>query len=577
MSLAQPQVSGHSNTLLILDDERNICSALKRLFRADGYRVHTSTDADEAYDIVDKHDVDVIISDQRMPNCKGTEFLGRIQASHPQTVRLILSGFSDVSHITEAMDSGVIYKFLSKPWDDALLRANVREAFSRARSLNKINRKNFTHAATGIPTREYLEHIFEDFCKEATEQGFTVCLFTVHVEQIEGISAGYGNEVMEGLHKQLSKRIHNFLAGDCLIALDGDRYLVILKGLDPDQKFDFLSHRLKEDVGRTPLKVTTDYSFIPNFRIGGAFDPNNGLDFDTLLNRAHVAYLNVKAADGDRSCLFDRNMQVQQQRRLKLESDLEKAIIDGVIELYYQPQIGLQDGDWVGMEVLVRWPHAEFGMVSPGEFVPLAERAGLIEKLGHHILNQALRIGLAWGSRRLDPGRIAVNVSPLQLESDKFVHQLQGLLDRYQYPKHKLVIEVTENLALNEDPVVRQNLLGIADMGVGLSIDDFGSGHANLSNISRIPATELKIDKTLVQGSVQDERGKAILGKVVDMAKALNLQTVAEGIETPRELSIVHNAGCDIAQGYFFSPPVRQTDVEKMLLARAQPTLSGEN
>jgi EAL domain-containing protein (putative c-di-GMP-specific phosphodiesterase class I) len=254
--------------------------------------------------------------------------------------------------------------------------------------------------------------------------------------------------------------------------------------------------------------------------------------------------------------------------KLQLQTDLRAAVSRGAFLIAYQPQVHIRTGRIIGLEALLRWPHPERGLVSPKEFIPVAEELGLIHDLGAWILDNVVAQMAVWRERGLAPQEIAINVSPLQLrEPVFFLEKVATLLKEHRLPPHCLVLEVTESAAIEQEAAISECLTGLRELGVTLAIDDFGTGYANLGNLTRFAFKKLKIDRSLLP-QADDERGRKLFANVVAMARELGLTVVAEGVETPDELAIVDAAGCEVVQGYFYSPPVSSERLDELLSSR---------
>jgi diguanylate cyclase (GGDEF)-like protein len=561
----------HENTdvsrVLIVDDEPHICSALTRLFRADGYVVYATSDTNEAFECIENEAIDVVISDQRMPGCKGTEFLERVQESRPETVRMILSGYSDVMDITQAMDAGVIYKFLMKPWDDLLLRANVREAVTRARALRSVRQDALVDRMTGIPTRKHVRHLYRKFQSEAIERGGVVSLIAVRLDQLTNLFVAFGRDAGQDVSRQFAAALKKELGPEWILARGGeDTFLLMTRASDPAERFDAARKHLGT-IASMPIRIRGENIRL-TFSIGCAFDSTNALPFDSIFDQTHAAIVAAEKDGGDTMRLFDLAERKTSRGLLKLEGCLREAVETGTFDVFYQPQIDLSTGSLIGIEALARWTHPELGSVSPETFIPVAERLGLISRIGSFVMDRAVRQAAEWLESGLDFGRLAINVSPTQLPANGFIADLLEILDRWGLAPERLVLEITETEAVKLSGQVTNRLRALAKLGIGIAIDDFGTGYANLSALSELPIDKLKIDRSLVPSPRKGQGAARLFENVVAMANALGLEALAEGIETPEELAAVGEAGCRYVQGYVFSRPIGASELGWMLSPR---------
>jgi len=557
------------DTLLLVDDEPHVCSSLARILRRDNYRVLTANSADDALGVLAKNTVDVVLSDQRMPGKKGTELLAAVRDLYPNTVRLILSGAAEIQDITQAMGTGAIYKFLTKPIDPALLRANIAEAFSRAASLRATETPGFAarDAATGLPTRAYLKRLFPSLVAGARSDSGSVCMLMLRIDQYPNIVASFGQQFGEEFSRAVAAVLSRGLAQHYFLCPDGPgNFLVLTTDDDPTDRIAHIERSLDELFSR-PIPVL-DHRITVTASLGATVSAADEPQFDDLVDQAHTAMMTASSRGGATMQLYQQHLVKALRGKLQLESDLREAVAARAFHLVYQPQVEITSGQIVGLEALLRWQHPQRGLVSPKEFVPVAEELGLINELGGWILDQVVAQFMLWRARGLAPQDVAINVSPLQLrDRASFVERVEAALAQHRLPPQCLVLEITESAAIEQNEAIASCLAGLRELGVTLAIDDFGTGYANMSNLTRFAFKKLKIDRSLLpQG--RDERSKKLFANVVAMARELGLTVVAEGVETPIELATVAAARCAVVQGYFYSPPVSPERLDGLLSAR---------
>lgn len=549
--VAVTHANGH---LLLVDDEPHVCEGLRRILYRGGYRIHIASGADEALSILASHPIDVIVSDQRMPKRKGTELLAEVGRRYPRTVRMILSGAADIDEVAEAMESGAIYKFLTKPIEPALLRANISEAFSRAASMRHPSElPTPADPHTGLPTRSRLEILFPSLLSDARRNGQRVCLLMLKVDQYDTVLSSFGYSFGRRFLSSVARVLRQSFERKHYLASDAPgTFLLLTTAEDPEQRIAALDLEL-DDLFAKPLQL--DGRTLTATVSVGATAADGDVGFDELVDQTYAAMKTGSERGGATMQIFLPQLVSAFRGQLELESDLRQAAVSNDFQVYYQPQINLRTGRIVGLEALLRWPHPLRGFVSPKEFVPVAERLGLIAELGAWVLETAVAQLSAWRRAGMRFNEVAVNVSALQLKDGGFVDRVKEVLGRFDWPAHRLVLEVTESTAIEQQPQIVETLEALRRTGITLAVDDFGTGYANLSNLTRFAFRKLKIDRSLLTG-MRDERGKRLYTNVVGIARELGLDVVAEGVETPAELAFVHAAGCTIVQGYFFSAPV---------------------
>ena len=295
--------------------------------------------------------------------------------------------------------------------------------------------------------------------------------------------------------------------------------------------------------------------------IGVAIFPDDGDDPESLLKNADVAMYHAKEQGRNNYQFYSRSLGARTVARLTLERDLRKALVRGEFELQYQPQLALGSRAVVGLEALVRWHHPRLGLVSPATFISLAEETRLIVPVGIWVLRQACREASAWSQAGLGPLRIAVNLSVVQVLQNNFVGQLAAVLAETGLAPERLELEITETTVMTDAEAVVAKLIEIKRMGVTLAIDDFGTGHSSLSYLKRFPLDRLKVDRSFIRDIACDADDEAIVTAIIAMSHSLSFEVVAEGIETSRQEDFLRRQGCDLAQGFLFSPPLPAKDV----------------
>src|SRR6202012_2419237 len=341
---------------------------------------------------------------------------------------------------------------------------------------------------------------------------------------------------------------------------------VVQTAVTSEAEVSDLADRIFQAI-RTPYEclghqVATDAS------IGIALAPQHGADLDQILKNADLAMYAAKAAGRRTYRFFEPAMDAQVRERRILEMDLRQAIADEALEVYYQPCVGLQGNEINGCEALVRWRHPERGMISPAEFIPIAEDTGLINQLGEWVLATACAEAAKW------PGntKLAVNVSPVQFRSGTLALKIVAALSASGLPANRLELEITEAVLIRDDDAALEILHQLRAIGVRIALDDFGTGYSSLSYLQRFPFDKIKIDRCFVN-DLAEAGGASIVQAVVNLAAARSMTTTAEGVETERQQELLRGLGCTEMQGYLFSPPKPAEEARRIMLAhQSRPT-----
>jgi EAL domain-containing protein (putative c-di-GMP-specific phosphodiesterase class I) len=299
-------------------------------------------------------------------------------------------------------------------------------------------------------------------------------------------------------------------------------------------------------------------------RIGIALYPADGPDTDSLVKNAEAALKEAKRT-GHSYQFYARQMNARVAEHLKLENELRRAILDHQFVLYYQPRFSLADGSIAGLEALIRWVHGERGIVAPGEFIPLLENTGMILQVGHWALQRAALDHAAWRAAGLNPPRVAVNVSAIQLQHKDFVESVRAAVSEAADSSRHVDIEITESMLMEDIDGSIEKLKALQALGVQVAVDDFGTGYSSLSYLTRLPINSLKIDRSFISQMASGPEQMAVVSAVISLARALKLTVVAEGVETAEQVKYLKLLRCDEAQGYLFGRPMPAQILERKL------------
>ena len=412
---------------------------------------------------------------------------------------------------------------------------------------------------TDLPNRVlFREQIERELQKIGRGEQFA--LLYIDVDEFKGINDSLGHHVGDELLKAVAGRIKACIRETDLIArLGGDEFAVIQSGVkDVSDVLDFVK-RLHEAI-RQPYQCL-GHHLSSDASIGIAMAPQDGTDLDTLIKNADLAMYGAKA-DGRRTYrFFEPAMDASAKARLALEQDLRQALSDGSFEIHYQPLVDLRSDRVTGCEALVRWRHPERGMISPADFIPVAEDTGLIVELGEWVLRTACAEAAHWP----DHVRLAVNVSPVQLKEPTLSLKIAAALAASGLPANRLELEITEAVLIRDDETALAILHEMRGLGVRISLDDFGTGYSSLSYLKRFPFDKIKIDRCFVADMTEADGSSAIIQAVVNIAAARNMTTVAEGVETQLQKELLRALGCTQMQGFLFSGARPGIEVRKLL------------
>ncbi|MET4386825.1 diguanylate cyclase (GGDEF)-like protein/PAS domain S-box-containing protein [Bradyrhizobium sp. F1.4.3] len=436
---------------------------------------------------------------------------------------------------------------------------NVIEDVTEQRKADeKIAHMAHFDALTDLPNRAlFREQIERELEKVASGEHFA--LLYIDVDEFKGINDSLGHHVGDELLKAIAGRIRACLKpGDLIARLGGDEFAVIQTKIDSSADVLSFVTRIHEAI-RRPYhclghQLSTDAS------IGIALAPQDGTDLDQLIKNADLAMYGAKAEGRRTYRFFVPAMDASAKARLTMEQDLRQALVDGGFEIHYQPLVNLRSGEVSGCEALLRWRHPERGMISPAEFIPIAEDTGLINELGDWVLRTACNEAATWPSHV----RLAVNVSPVQLKCDTLALKIAGALAVSGLEPRRLELEITEAVLIRDDEAALSILHQLRSIGVRIALDDFGTGYSSLSYLKRFPFDKIKIDRCFVADIADAGGAPVIVQAVVNIASASNMTTVAEGVETEAQREMLRALGCTEMQGYLFSKPKPAAEVRKL-------------
>lgn len=587
-----------NKTILLVDDEENITASLVRLLHQDGYQVLTANSAAAALELLASHKVGVILTDQRMPKMTGVELLSRVKDLYPETVRMVLSGYADLDSVTAAVNQGAIYKFLSKPWNNETLRANVHEAFThyklareKERLTLEIQTANVDLALineeleqlieektrcmmhisnydtlTGLPNRLLFADRLQQALRYAQRNTRLVAIMSLDLDRFKIINESLGHPHGDALLQAVAKRLVNCVRViDTIARVGGDEFMFILSDLVNAQDAADIARKIL-DVLAEPFVLEENECFI-SASIGISLYPSDGEDSTTLVKNADAALNHAKRQGRNNYQYYAEEMNATALQRLTLENGLRHALERQEFVLYYQPQLDIESGAIIGVEALLRWQSPERGLVAPAEFIPLLEETGLIVPVGEWVLRSACAQNRAWQREGLAPIRVSINLSALQFRQPDFAETIARILQETGLDPgwEGLEMELTESLLVNNVEETIKTLHKLRAMKIKVSIDDFGTGYSSLTYLKRFPLFGLKIDRSFVNDLSIKPEDAAIVSAIIALAHSLKLNVIAEGVETLEQLRFLRELKCDEMQGYLFSPPLPAADVVRLL------------
>jgi diguanylate cyclase (GGDEF)-like protein/PAS domain S-box-containing protein len=428
-------------------------------------------------------------------------------------------------------------------------------------------------ALTGLPNRiRFDQRLHEALGRADPGDGFALCF--IDLDRFKLINDSLGHGAGDAVLIEVARRLKAVCRSvDTLARLAGDEFVILLDGAGNTEAAAGIAARVLDAMSLPVCAGGRDIDV--GASLGLALYPGDGPDIETLLRNADAAMYAAKAAGRNTFRFYDQAMNRRAAQRLALESDLRRALARNQLELFYQPQVGAADGRLAGVEALLRWRHPDRGLVSPGEFIPVAEELGIIAELGEWALQEAARQMLDWRRRGIAVPRTAVNLSPRQLHDPDLDARLENILAAAGVQSGWIELEITESAAMQNPDKAVQILGRLRQRGLQIAMDDFGTGHSSLAMLRSLPLNVLKLDRSFVQHLPQSETDAAVAGAVITLARRLGLSVVAEGVETLPQRQFLAGLGCDVLQGFLFSRPLPATRFEAWFNQQAVRSRSG--
>ncbi len=446
-----------------------------------------------------------------------------------------------------SLADGRVFSVLSKPIVGGGWLATHEDITERQRSEEQIAHMARHDALTDLPNRVLLRERLDHELKRV-KRGECLAVLCLDLDQFKGVNDTLGHPVGDELLKLVSVRLRGCTRDvDTVARLGGDEFAIIMTQMQQPTDAAALSKRIRDSVTK-PYQID-GHQIVTDISIGISVAPIDAMAPDPLLRNADMALYGAKADGRGTFRFFEPEMNTRMRVRRELEMDLRKALLGREFELHYQPLVNLESNDVNAFEALLRWDHATRGMVSPAEFIPIAEETGLIVPLGEWVLNTACNEAVNWP----DHIKVAVNLSPAQLNNRNLLSMVKEALAESGMSAHKLQLEITETVLLQNTFSTLATLHELRRMGVQIALDDFGTGYSSLSYLRSFPFDKIKIDRSFIQDLSNGAEPLAIVNAVAGLARCLNMTSTAEGVETQQQLEALQSIGCTEMQGYLFS------------------------
>ena len=553
-------------TIMMVDDAVSTLEVLQIFLEDAGYQHFLPVShSPDTFQLLTETMPDVILLDINMPEVSGFDILSfmRTREEFQYTPVIILTSSNDAETKLQALQLGAT-DFLAKPVDESELLLRLRNTLTAKRYLDQ--QINYDQV-TGLANRRLFIEKLQRSISWSERESRNSAVLLIDINRFKKINDSLGHSVGDELLRQTGLRLDSVVRSnekvrrtdttspnDCLARIGGDEFAVLLTDVEGVETTAGIAERLLDELAQS-FRIQNHELFV-TASIGIALCPENGEDAETLLRHADIAMSHAKRSGRNHPCVYTRELDKRANHLLTLESELHKALERDEFVLHFQPKVDVRTGFVVGAETLVRWLHPVRGMVPPGEFIAVAEEAGLIGAIGNRVLREASRQYATWRTEGLTDLQLSVNVSGHQFRSREFLHDVRRTLEETGMVPDRLTLELTESVVIEDAKENIDVLYALKETGVKLSVDDFGTGYSSLSYLDQFPLDELKVDRAFVNqiSSTGDEA--PIVSAILAMARSLRFMVVAEGVEYEHQLEYLRANGCSQYQGFLFSKPL---------------------
>ncbi|WP_197046676.1 putative bifunctional diguanylate cyclase/phosphodiesterase [Oceanobacillus salinisoli] len=449
-----------------------------------------------------------------------------------------------------------------------LIMNGIEDITKKRENEKRVEYMAYYDETTDLPNQNFFMKMLSEAITTAKKNDGLLAVFFIDLNHFKEINDTFGYTFGNKLLKACGARFKSFLQIDTFIARNGgDEFIILKNTLSDKDEAENLAKKLIKEFEK-PINIDGNEIYV-SVSIGISIFPENGLTPIDLMKHADSAMYAIKGENRNNYRLFDRSISENFKKMLFMENNLRKALKEGQFELHYQPQKSIHTNKLIGMEALLRWKHPKLGYISPLEFIPLAEKTGLIIDIGDWVIKEACRQNKQWQDQGFSPITVSVNLSARQFHQKHLVEKVKDILMEANLAPKYLDLEITESMAMSNEESILETLKGLRELGVQVSIDDFGTGYSSLKYLSLFPVNKLKIDKMFMNENPY--HNKAIVKSIIRMSHSLNMKVIAEGVETEEQVQFLESEKCDEIQGFYFSKPLPSAECSFLLtsLSRA--------
>lgn len=574
-----------STNVLIVDDEPLVRNLLKEIFN-EKYICITVNSGEEALKILQIEKFDLVLTDINLGGLSGIDLIPYIHDSSPDTVIMMISGERTIESAIQAMRIGA-FDYIGKPLDLDHIEVAVERALEHhsllvakrlhETQLEKLVKQrteeliylSYHDALTNLPNSILFEDRLSQAIVQANRNRHSIAMVYLSIDRFDQVYDTLGHKLGYELLKEVAGRLKGTVREDYTIAkFEGSEFALLLSQINGTEDVIDVTNDIYKALEH-PFFIDEKEIFV-SFSIGISFFPDDAKSEQKLLKNASAALARAKEQGGNNYQFYTSGMNAAALKRLTLENNLRRAIEREEFELHYQPKLNVMTGDIVGMEALIRWRSQDLGLVSPADFIPLAEETGLIVPIGEWVLWSACAQLKKWNEKGFTPGVLSVNLSVRQFEQQDLLEVVSRVIEKTGIQPESLEFELTESSLMRNPDHSIKTLESLKNLGIKLSVDDFGTGYSSLSYLKRLPIDILKIDQSFVQDVTNNPDDVELVQAITSLAHNLHLKVIAEGVETEEQLNFLKSIKCDEWQGYYCSKPVTPEIFEQQFLMNFQ-------
>ena len=503
-----------------------------------------------------EHEYDIVFLDMNLPGVSGFDAVEKIQSRSMNTPIVILTGNNDEESAESAIKNGCQDYLIKGENSASAIKKSIRYAIDRKEFENRLLKLARYDSLTEIMKREVFYEQVDKAVSLSKRNDIKIAVLFIDLDNFKHINDHYGHMAGDRVLSEVSRRLKRCIRShDTVARFGGDEFVILLEGMKSEvSDCHTIARRITKSISE-PVKFGNDL-INTSCSIGIATFPECGDDTDSLVNNADIALQLAKESGKNKYRFYSKALNKKISKKIDIEIGLREAIANEEIDIYYQPIVNISENRLEGAEALARWNSKEFGRISPTEFIPIAEKTGMISDLGNLILKNACKDYLVLKNIVKQPFNLSLNVSAIQFEEKDFVSEfLKKLEETNISPKH-ISVEVTEGVFLRDSEETQSSLSKFKEAGVKIYLDDFGTGYSSLGYLSKLPFDTLKIDKSFTYDIASNNNSQVISRAIMGIAHSLNLKVISEGVENKKQLNYLQDIGCDKIQGFYFAKPM---------------------